>query len=116
MSNLCSCGCGLRKPNPRRRFYPGHNAVNANQNSSRGQPDNKITSRMVIKGLKAKCRADVYHAHPTLLPCDGNDGLIISMIETFWGVDVVPTLSLFEDILADDPSKIKRLVHRSVAR
>ena len=28
---LCQCGCGLRKPNRKRRYFPGHSDRTANR-------------------------------------------------------------------------------------
>jgi|SRR6266404_2908320 len=65
---------------------------------------------------KRACIAEVYRTHQDIVPCMANDGHIIGVIERFYGTEVVPTASLFQDVIAENPETIKSFVRRPVRR
>ena len=72
----------------------------------------KMIAAAKAEQAKKSCIAEVYNAHQEFIRCQGNDKLIIELIESFYGLEVVPTASMFEDAIAANESEIKNFARR----
>jgi len=58
---------------------------------------------------------NVYRKWPTLVVCEANDKRILDIVDrwTDYSADVIPTLSLFEEAIAENPEEFNSLAHQS---
>jgi hypothetical protein len=67
-----------------------------------------------VEGERRKTIAQVYQKYQQLVHCEANERKTIEVIERFIGPDVVPTFSLFEDALAENPDEMKNFAQQPV--